>query len=433
MKKLLKSKKFYLALLAVILVSSMILAGTYAWFVKTGDIDINGGDGDTAELTAAYFEVPETSITFDVGLTPKGISLYVDLYPNAERPLVKDVWNEVLGTDLVLVENSIYNDDISYWAYPGGFADFSNPDKAYVDKVPALNYASNSMRILPGEGAEFTVDFEADSATALLDFANNRDIVVEIDLSGVLSSFGVDASDLYDAAEEAGATSDDIWINPVSGSVSAGAGKYYRYVPAGELLDIDDIIAAISDTATIEVGIIGHGHQQEHYMTEGLTVYLDDIADGVASITAVQATEQAVIDVFGPDAWDIALDQMLDIIDDFADELYAYIDGRDDSLNDLVDELSDLWNDLVDAGIKDTELDDDPVYMQYLLASEYLLEIYMAHLINDGIYYDWSPNGNLFTVGTPITPSDISFVLGLIDEAKIAISDLIAELELLLP
>jgi len=310
MKKLMK-KRLPLAILALLLVTSMILASTYAWFVKTTDILI--GDDEKpieASVKAAYFDINgDIPVVFNVDLKLEGISLYVDLFTEIGGVIDKDVWNNVLRKDNNAAVALLANPTIEK---PGNNSTVLTLDLANIGKI------------YPGEGVRFTLDASSDSNNLdSLIFNNNRDIVVEVDLGEL---FKVLANNKHNFADFTviipnpeydinDVTTDDIWFKIFDNEKEIDNkelenmdGKFYYLLKAGDQLDITDILKAI-DNIVIEFGIIGHAYNQNHYMEKEFNLNksnyelgsdsLTPIDDFNATITVVQATDQAVIDVFG--------------------------------------------------------------------------------------------------------------------------------------
>jgi hypothetical protein len=367
MKKFFKSKVF-LAVLAVVLVSSMLMAGTYSWFVISKD-----GVGASASVQAAKFD-----FTGELDVTVKEISLWsvIKDKENFEIPSsVIQAFNtltNILGNNNVILSDDIIaaldfmnkalNDEL--WVkvplYEGINVTFTKNPFTSLPTIGAfdLNAAANNAwatvtsylegalnglgadelehvyiynepqvgsrpipqvdgkyLIYPGDGIKFTVNLEN---LQLLE--NNRDVVVGLDLGFALNAI----DDAYKLALNAQSpivdypnielinnaylkmgikvSDDDIYyednlnILDLSDWYDAGDGKYYIYVPAGKGENLIDLNAKLE----IIFGIVGIKRNQNHYMD---AVLLNLNAFDSVKATAVQATEWAVEDVFGPGVW----------------------------------------------------------------------------------------------------------------------------------
>jgi len=272
MKKISKNK-ILLALLAVVLVSSMMLAGTYSWFVVTNEV---GGATGSATLTAANIEL---SVTSDLSFVTKDLDVYCDLFPNdplnANRPLSKDIWNTTLPltTDLAPID---------------------------IDELTTNDFARGAL-MYPRDGVRFTLDGDLD-----ITLVNNRDVVVEFDLSDLFASLEELRDKIKALAQSVapGVNCDDIYFEYESFEVGAdyapGNGKFYLLVKANAGIDqiANDFIAGFQ----ADFAIVGHAYNQNHYMDKSIPFSAQDLRK--PTITVVQYTEQAIIDVFGQDVWD---------------------------------------------------------------------------------------------------------------------------------
>lgn len=286
MKKLTKLSKgkLFLAITAITLVASMLMAGTYAWFVQTNDGE-NLAAGNTATVIAAFINEPDAEFT--VNFTMEGISLYADVVDstarNADGSVSSDIWNTVLTTGIV----------------PASI------ERAYAG-VTVLDTDNNIAKIYPSEGVEFTLDINGFNGVIFADTDHNREVVVEVDASELFAALFVYTDTFKDAALAANATDSDIIINIAlkdsDGEDYDGDGIFYYYLEADEELTIGDIEALLEDFV-ITFGIVGHAYNQNHYMAVLNNPYfvLDISEVDSIGITVVQATEQAVRDVFGID------------------------------------------------------------------------------------------------------------------------------------
>ena len=275
MKKIIKSK-ILLAVLAVTLVASMALAGTYSWFVKTGELAVE--TGGTANVRAAYIELtvddPDSDIDIEVFhpyiALSSGNGNYMDLLKDTDN---LDRTNYGLLTN---ADDDIESADGTYLLYPG-----------------------DAIR----------VTFGIDDIVAKID--HDRDVIV-----------GIDASAIEDAFDAAITTTINSLIFVAVGDENGPAGNFSRAVCTDDILQeitlndgtadyYDDgiyyfYVSAGDDEITLdgigfvaELGIIGVNRNQNHYMTKDGALTIDE-NDLIVNVTVVQATEQAVIDVFGP-------------------------------------------------------------------------------------------------------------------------------------
>lgn len=273
-RKLSKGKLF-IAIIAITLVASMIMAGTYAWFVRTADVQ--GIESLNAAVTAAYIDDVGFEITANIEQA-NIINIYKDVvdpvYRNDDGSVPETIWNRwlPLRTDFSVLDS---------------FEVLEPAD--FVDKV-----------IYPSEGVRFTLEYDLQIVSNWL--LNNREVVVGIDLSELFTALNAIEKELKDAAGESvvfGNHDDILFSKPAN--LAAEDGFFYYYLEAREELDISDI-EALLDGIIIDFGIIGHAYNQNHYMNGEFKIALPTTD---AKITIVQATEQAVRDVFGIDIDDV--------------------------------------------------------------------------------------------------------------------------------
>ena len=269
MKKISKSK-LLLAVLAVTLVASMALAGTYSWFVKTGTAEVDG-DG-AASVQAAYItlEVDDAKGAFEIDTFSPYYALATGNY-----------------TDL-LKTGEIDLDDIG------------------TTDMPAIPLVNGTYLLYPGDAIRVT--FDISDIDAFVD--NNRDVIVGIDASAIVDAFdnAVDFATsnlVFEAVGTEGQSGSLCYEDIINNFDSTGLladGMYYFYVPAG-----GDKITLGGIGFVAELGIIGVNRNQNHYMNEGgaLAVDADDLS---VNVTVAQATKQAVLDVFGKDLDNLMLD-----------------------------------------------------------------------------------------------------------------------------
>ena len=252
-KKLLRSKRFLLAVLAIVLVSSSVMTstymtGTYAWFITTGDPDAIDAK---AYVRAANISEIEFSLNAEAMISP-----------------------------------------ITLYSPDGTFT--GKPEITPMPPIPGFNSAEHPYIFYPGDGIEIAI--AADDL--VFDITHDRNIVVEVDLSGYVDAFDGLVAEFKALSSVSG--TDVHYVKPAVD----GNGKYYFYVSGEQtsVKDVSDAIKAYIAGLSMEFGIIGGNVPQNGLM--GAAIDFDFSAIQVG-IKAVQATREAVKDVFGKDLNDI--------------------------------------------------------------------------------------------------------------------------------
>jgi hypothetical protein len=242
MKKFMKSKLF-LAIIGVAVISSVIMAGTYSWFVSE---NTTGTVGGTAVVKAATF----------------------DLKADGSAKLV--------AQKLTVFASDTSMQDLNITA-----------DEKIVDVAELNDYMS---KLYPSEGVRFTLATAAEDGWKAV-VTGNRDIVLAIDVSSLakkLDSLAVKNDDgtLYFEVTADEAVED--------GSI------YYRLIPAnGGTVDIDAILSDF----VIDFGIIGVNKSQNDLIGKELLNFAFDDKENLVDVQIVQATEAAVTDILGEGVW----------------------------------------------------------------------------------------------------------------------------------
>jgi hypothetical protein len=331
MKKFLKGR-ILLAIMAIAIISSVLMAGTYAWFIRTSE---NSIDETEAVIEAACFDIPAVGISevieldlfADIGFsgasaanTIKSNSALIDKVLGAgtadivattldgyRRPFIYGIDPKLPGF-LGLLNGVLKVDDVDK------FENMYNEVKDYEDDHnPSSKVGENKYILYPGDGVRIEFDL-----AGVLNLNNNRDVLVELDL-GVdfaeidtainnLKALSNDVSwksipnlgavaDVLDKYLPITVTQNDIWcVNELADMINAMGdngkevnGKYYILVPAGGLT----LDSGVTEGA-IEIGIIGIDRLQNQYM-KGLNLTINP----TIKATAIQATPKAVIAIFG--------------------------------------------------------------------------------------------------------------------------------------
>jgi len=303
MKKLLKNKKMLLAVLSIVLVASIALIGTYAWFIKAGDVNINADD---AEVMAAEFSFVGDNDEIEIEI--KELDLVAAASVNKYTP--NELYNfngNAPSTLAKVVEN---------WYYE-------------IDEVASF------VTLYPGEGIGLILDL--DDIEFKLD--GNRTVVVEIDISSIKGSIAADLpfADYFD--EVVNLMPDIYYYNSINALeiedddidwAEFGEGKYYAIIdPDGDMLNIGDLLGGKLE---IGFGIIGMDKNYTHKTalagiasTLGMTLddfqntymgkFEDEFGNGISinlseaavNVQVVQATPAAVLDAFNGEVeieWD---------------------------------------------------------------------------------------------------------------------------------
>ena len=266
MKKFLKSKIF-LAIVSITLISGLLLGGTYAWFVISENADVIGG---AAVINSATFGL---DVTGYAGIGAEKISLFADV-ASATPTDIRNWRNTLDDTDII---GTVNIEDVCKFVTPGELPEL----REYISKL------------YPSEGVRFMLeDLSALTAT----FVNNREIVVSVDLTGLMAELNNLEEKLENLKDAAGnASSNDIYFEVASASRAVGrvGDVFYFYFDANaDALEIAEILEGIS----VEFGIIGINRDQTHYQDIVTDFTMDNIE---IEIIAVQATPQAIFDVFG--------------------------------------------------------------------------------------------------------------------------------------
>ena len=323
MKKLMKSK-IAVAVLAVAIVASVLLSGTYSWFVRTSDGMFTLEENAFATLTAAQFSLIEGSGSDFNATSPEWVNLakFGEKY-NDSNILPND------PADLQLL--------MIHWGYEPSFGtvttgavvdcDCTDEDLRQLGEGEVCGHYIETITVVPdvifpGEGIRYTFEFDADD---FISVTNNREVVVAVDFSDfadlVFNPFnvgnpatGASSDNVYFETsvtfvdEDGEVISDDDIFN--SASVEKVGSIYYFILDAGEVEGVAQNILENDATITLTVayGLIGLDKDvapapgyQNNYMGAEIIPALDNAtAAELINITVVQATPAAVADVFGP-------------------------------------------------------------------------------------------------------------------------------------
>jgi hypothetical protein len=253
-------------------VASVIGAGTYSWFVQYNENSIITGQ---ATLKAANIKIE--NMTLD--LQQQDIYLYSNIGANLDAD-GKWIPSRVLQNgDIVTLDPIV----------PSG-----TPTTA-ADKI-----------VYPSEGVRFT--FANTNTTFGFNFNHSDGIVVEINFAEMVTGMNAiqTAFRAIAAPNAGGASVEDIYakfnvdndkLNALGTGIFNVGNKFYFHLTNPNEFSLDDL-NAILNAYSFDVGIIGVNANQNHYMNTPLLVRGSDIQSSI-TITAVQATEQAVLDVFG--------------------------------------------------------------------------------------------------------------------------------------
>jgi len=305
MKKLMK-KRLPLAILAIVLVTSMVLASTYAWFVSVNDFGVTSDeDVLTAKAKAAFFslDIGEGGL-INPSLSIEEFHPYWNIGADGGKP-------DFPGVGITLGAADFDRDPGKLWG------DYAKDDLTDMPDIPQLE--NGAYIFYPGDALRIEFNVADSLAEDLIGVTYNRDVIVEIDASDLAQAFADAQSSVEDAIADLNAANTNDILNAMelasimdddqieSEFARIGDKFYARLTASGteEFYDFTDELASINFKA--EFGIIGLDIDQNHYMDIGpmelnLTAAVDDETVPMSiGITIVQATKQAVIDVFGND------------------------------------------------------------------------------------------------------------------------------------
>jgi hypothetical protein len=272
--------KIFLAILAIAIIASMLLAGTYAWFVQTA------GSGATAKLQAAFFELrvdekdPEFGHINHNGEHPNGANAYkwVDCVDPAGAPFhVKETVNGaflVYPGDAVKFVSNIQLDHNREVLVKVDFTQL-NIAKQLEDVLDVYldNKVKGEYNIVPNGSAPVIPATVNDILYARYYAGTNAgsmDTAESLDWQ-VMRTFAADRANLTYISD------------PNNSNI------FYVFVKS---TDDGEIVTGLDFDLETIVGIKGCPFNQNYFMGAGLEFKVAPI------VTAVQATDEAIFDVF---------------------------------------------------------------------------------------------------------------------------------------
>jgi hypothetical protein len=274
------------AIVAIAIMAGMIFAGSYAWFVRTASVDANGGN-DKVSAEAAYFNL---GVRFN-RIVPGHINWNNNNYEFKEcenqTPPAYNFWTP--DPQGLVIKKFYPGDAVRYW--------YTVNLKHNREVLLRVKFTGNNDidKILADVVARYNANTDNDP-----EYNTSKGSVNKTQKLSAMQYVPTETYITDDIMSIEGQLTLDFGFNEIpilnNQIFPAGNGVYYIFVKADQFSTVYGS-GSPTDIGRFNVtfGIKGCPFNQNYWMNQPLEV-------GIApKITAVQATAQAIKDVFGPD------------------------------------------------------------------------------------------------------------------------------------